>query len=131
MPRQRWPLASDRPAIELILAPAAGKPLPRTVLADTGAGSNRAGFELILDERDCLLCEGIPCQAVKLGGAYSGYDPVFLLRVQIPTLGFDHYLRAVGVPQPPAGLGGIACFRLLNRVSFGNFGDSSGFGLEL
>lgn len=132
MPRQQWPLASGRPVVEvaLTLAPG-GQTVTRTLLADTGAGSNQAGFELILDEQDCLMCGGSPCPAVSLGGAYSGNFPVYLLRVEIPQLGFDQYLRAVGVPHTPAGLEGIACFRFLNRFSFGNFGAANHFGLEL
>jgi hypothetical protein len=67
---------------------------------------------------------------VVLGGAYSGPYPIYLIRVQVPALGFDHHISAVGVPTTPAGFGGIACFRFLNRFPYGNFGDPSQFGLE-
>jgi hypothetical protein len=52
------------------------------------------------------------------------------LKVQVPSLGFVHNLRAVGVPSVPAGFDGIACFRFLNRFHYGNFGDPSHFSLE-
>jgi hypothetical protein len=99
-------------------------------LADTGAGNARAGFELLLEEQDCLAAGGVPSQTVVLGGAYAGPHPVYLLRVQIPDLGFDHHLPAVGVPAAPAGFDGIACFRFLNRFEYGNFGDAGQFGLD-
>jgi hypothetical protein len=50
--------------------------------------------------------------------------------VQVPALGFSQFVRAVGVPSPPAGFDGIACFGFLNRFSYGNFGDAGQFGLE-
>jgi hypothetical protein len=37
---------------------------------------------------------------------------------------------AVGVQTPPTGFDGIACFRFLNRFTYGNFGSSTQFGLE-
>jgi hypothetical protein len=118
MPRQQWSLAKGRPVIEIVLTLApSGQMVPRTVLADTGAGASRVGFELILDEQDCVLCGGRPCQGVSLTGAFLGRFPVYLLRVQLQQLGFDHFVRAVGVPRTPAGLDGIACFRFLNRSS--------------
>ena len=130
MPRALWPLARGRPvvAVDLTLA-ATGRQLRRDLLADTGAGAAHGGFELLLGESDCLLRGGIPAPAVDLGGAYVGPFPVYLIRVQIPALGFDHSVRAVGVQQVPAGLGGVAGFRLLNRFTYGNFGDSKQFGL--
>lgn len=132
MPRQQWSLASGRPVVEIVLTLAAGgQTVARMLLADTGAGSKLAGFELILDEQDCLMCGGSPCPAVSLGGAYLGVFPVYLLKVQIPQLAFDQHVRAVGVPNTPAGLEGIACFRFLNRFSFGNFGDADHFALEV
>lgn len=131
MPRQQWSLANGRPVIEIVLTLApSGQMVTRSVLADTGAGASRVGFELILDEQDCVLCGGRPCQPVSLTGAFVGRFPVYLLRVQLQQIGFDHFVRAVGVPQTPTGLDGIACFRFLNRFTYGNFGDHSRFGLE-
>ena len=55
---------------------------------------------------------------------------LYLLRVRIPELGFDNYLRAVGVPTLPSGFAGIAGFRFLNRFTYGNFGNPGEFALE-
>jgi hypothetical protein len=106
-----------------------GQPFPRTLLADTGAGSQASLYELILEENDCLLC-GVPYLSVRLSGAYVGWFPVYTLDVQLPALGFTQSVRAVGVPSVPRGFDGLACFRFLNRFTFGNFGDPSQFGLE-
>ena len=131
MPRVQWPLQQGRPCVQVILTLApAGQPFPRTLLADTGAGTVNDDFELILDENDCLLCGGISYPSVCLGGAYDGWFPLYDLAVQLPALGFAQTLRVVGVPSVPEGLDGIACFRFLNRFTFGNFGDPSQFGLE-
>jgi hypothetical protein len=131
MPRVQWPLAHGRPRVEVVLALAlGGQPYPRTLLADTGAGSRTAGIDLILDEDDCLLCGGVRFPSVMLGGAYAGSFPVYELGVQIPALAFDHAVRAVGVTSTPAGFDGIACFAFLDRFTYGNFGDPSQFGLE-
>lgn len=131
MPRQQWSLQHGRPAVEitLMLQPA-NQPATRLLLADSGAGSIHSGFELILDEHDCVIGGGILCQSVTLGGAYTGTYPVYLVRTQIATLGFDREVRAVGVQQPLTGFDGIACFRFLNRFTYGNFGDGGRFGLE-
>jgi hypothetical protein len=107
-----------------------GQPHRRTLLADTGAGSETAAFELVLDEHDCLLCGGFQYLAVTLGGAYVGSFPLYDLAVRIPALGFDQPVHAVGVPSVPVGFDGIACFGILNRFYYGNFGDRSQFGLE-
>ena len=132
MPRVQWPHRHGRPCVEVVLTPAlGGQPLPRTLLADTGAGSQTSGFELILDEDDCLLCGGFPYLSVTLGGAYVGSFPLYDLSVQVPALGFAQNLRVVGVPSVPKGLDGIACFRFLNRFTYGNFGDHKEFGLEV
>jgi hypothetical protein len=66
-----------------------------------------------------------------LAGALSGTFPVYLLGVEIPSIGFGSVVRAVGVDVTPVGLGGIAAFRFLNRFTYGNFGDSNQFGLEV
>lgn len=65
-----------------------------------------------------------------LGGAYTGTFPTYVIRVQLPPLGFDQTIRAVGVPATPAGFDGIAGFPFLNRFTYGNFGDPGRFGLE-
>src|SRR5712691_5873253 len=98
MPREEWPLWHGRPCVKIVLTLAlGGQPLPRTLLADSGAGSLNSKFELILDENDCLLCGGSPLQPINLGGAYTGSFPRYLLAVQIPSLGFTKKLRVVGV----------------------------------
>lgn len=131
MPRMQWPLLRNRPCVQIVLTGSAtNQPLLRALLADTGAGSRHAAFELILDETDCLRCDGSPIFSMTLGGAYVGSFPVYDLPVRLPALGFAQNLRAVGVPSLPAGFDGLACFRFLNRFTYGNFGDPGQFGLE-
>lgn len=131
MPRVQRPLLTGRPIVEVTLAYAPnGQQVIRNLLADTGAGSSQSGFELLLDEDDCLLCGGVPLQPIILGGAYVGSFPIYLMQVKIPDLGFDKAVPAVGLPSPPAGVDGIACFRFLNRFNYGNFADPTRFGLE-
>jgi hypothetical protein len=110
---------------------ALGQDLPRNLLADTGAGPAQGGFDLLLEERDCLMCGGMPAHPVVLGGAFTGSYPVYHVRVRLPVLGFDQYLAVVGVTGVPAGFDGIACFQILNRFGYGNFGDPRQFGLEI
>jgi hypothetical protein len=76
------------------------------------------------------LCGGKPFKTVALGGAYSGAHPVYLIPIEIPTLNFSARVFAVGVTSPPDGFDGIACFRFLNRFTYGNFGTKNEFGLE-
>lgn len=131
MPRAQWPLVAGRPSIEIELALVHGaQPVARTLIADTGAGRARSRFELILDEDDCLLCGGPSLKPTVLGGAYVGQFPVYLVQVRIPLLEFNTAVPVVGVPSPPAGFDGIACFRFLNRFNYGNFADPNQFGLE-
>jgi hypothetical protein len=131
MPRIEWPHRNGRPCVEIVLTLApAGQPSPRTLLADTGAGSSKSIFDLILDEDDCLLCGGMPGASVTLGGAIVGSFPLYDIAVQIPALGFGRNLRVVGVPSPISGFDGIACFRFVNRFHYGNFGNGGIFGLE-
>src|SRR5438552_190594 len=131
MPQVQWALQNGRPCVQVVLTLApSSEPLERTLIADTGAGSLHAGFEMILEEDDCLLCGGVPGQPMVLGGAYSGSFPVDELRVGIPALQFDQKLRVVGVPSLPTGFDGIAGFRFLNRFAYGNFGDAGQFDLE-
>jgi hypothetical protein len=132
MSQARWPLIGSRPAVQVVLTLAqGGQPLSRNLLADTGAGSRRTAIDLLLDEDDCLLCGGNPDQPITLGGAYSGSFPTYVVRVQLPALGFDQDLRVVAVPRLPAGFEGVACFRFLSRFTYGNFGDPSQIGLEI
>jgi hypothetical protein len=131
MPRALWALLHERPRIQIAPAqyPAGQRPV-LDLLADSGAGSNNSGFELILEESDCLKCGGRQTTTIHLGGAFSGPYPLYLLQVQIPQLGFARRIPAVGVPRMSAGFRGIACFRFLNRFTYGNFGHLDQFGLE-
>lgn len=132
MPRVQWQLRRGRPVIQVSFTLATGgQQTTRTLLADTGAGSFQSRFELLLHEGDCLRCGGIPLRPVTLGGAYIGAHRVYLIQVRIAQLGFDRAVRAVGVPSPPTGCDGIACFRFLSRFTYGNFGDHLQFGLEV
>jgi len=131
MPHVQWQLRRGRPCLEIVLTqPQGGRPYPRTLLADTGAGSQAVSIDLILDEHDCLLCGVVLYPPIRLGGAYAGSFLVYELRIQIPAFGFDQAARAVGIASTPAGFNGIACFRFLNRFTYGNFGDPGQFGLE-
>ena len=131
MPRVVWPLRHDQPNIEIVLPLATGQETVRNLLADSGAGTARAGFELILDEGDCLLAGGRPAQMVSLGGAYVGMYPVYVVRIRIPRLKFDRHVRSVGVATVPPGFDGLAAFRFLNRFTYGNFGSPGQFGLKI
>jgi hypothetical protein len=131
MPLVEWPLYADRPVLEVMLALAAGgHDLVRRLVVDTGAGSRRDVFELILDEDDCLHGGGIPIHQVQLSGAYHGVFPVYLVDVRIPGLSFDDSVPVVGVSSVPRGFDGIACFKFLRRFSYGNFGNPDRFGLD-
>ncbi len=125
------PLAGPTVCVQIVLTrTAAGQPLPRTLLADSGAGPRYSAVELILNETDCLQCGSPRGSLMILRSAYSGRFPVYDIALQLPALGFAQRLLAVGVPSVPVGFDGIACFRFLNRFTYGNFGDSSQFGLE-
>jgi len=76
------------------------------------------------------MCGGVPFKTVTLGGAYIGAHPIYVIPIQIPALKLNDNVFVVGVPAPPAGFDGIACFRFLNRFTYGNFGNKSEFGLE-
>jgi hypothetical protein len=132
MARAQWSLLHDRPIIQVILTLVQGsQQVARNLLADTGAGTAKSRFELLLHEQDCLLCGGIPLQGAVLAGAYVGPYPVYLVQVRIPLLGFDQAVPAVGVPAGLAGFDGIAGFQFLNRFNYGNFADPRQFGLEI
>jgi hypothetical protein len=117
--------------VEIVLVVAAsGQPFPRILLADTGAGSRSAAFQLVMDESDCVICGGKLLPPIALGGAYTGSFPLYDLLVRLPALGFAQTLAVVAVPSVPAGFDGIACFSFLNGFTYGNFGDPNQFGLE-
>lgn len=120
--------------IELsLVSPVNARQARRTLLADTGAGSTLGGMDLVLTEADrrrfSIGVEG----ALQLGGAFRGSFPTFWIPVSIPVIGFSALCLAVAVPssQLPRPLHGIACFRFLNRFTYGNFGDNNRFGLEI
>jgi hypothetical protein len=102
------------------------------LLADTGAGSDRTGMELILSEADRHRFSVGSAGTLRLGGAFTGSFPAFWVNVSVPALGFSDLCIAVAVPssQLPHPLRGIACFRFLNRFTYGNFADPDQFGLE-
>jgi hypothetical protein len=101
------------------------------LLADTGAGDDSWPYDLLLRDADCISCSGTPpLDTVLLGHAYRGRHPVYLVRVEIPALGYADDLQVVGVAVPPAGFDGIACFHFLNKFTYGNFGSPRQFGLE-
>jgi hypothetical protein len=132
MPRAVWRLVRGRPTIRVILTRAySSQRVTRILLADTGAGSAGAGFDLLLEHNDCLVSGGVRFQPIVLRGAYAGSFPTYIIPVEIPQVGFSQHVRAIGIPAAPPGLGGIACFSFLNRFSYGNFGDPAQFGLEI
>jgi len=124
------PLHNDRPALLVELRWPDGQGVPRRLVADTGAGTRRDTFELILDEDDCLQCGGVYVHSVRLRGAYTGSFPVYDVDVNVPGLEFDEPVNVVRVPNVPVGFDGIACFRFLRRFHYGNFGDPDAFGLD-
>jgi hypothetical protein len=131
MPRVDWPLLRGRPRIEaLLIRVSDSKPQLLQLLADTGAGSAHSSFELVLRESDCMQFGQILGYQVLLAGAYRGPFSVYLVRIEAPRLGFGGDLRAVAIPNPPAGFDGIACFSFLNQFTYGNFGDPAGFGVK-
>lgn len=131
MPRMTWLLTRGRPNVEIVLpSRTVGPQTVRRLLADTGGGSMHSKFDLILHEHDCLMCGGNRTKMVKMTGAYSGLFPIYGFRIQISQLGFDDDVEVAGVQNITSGLDGIACFRFLNRFTYGNFGDPGQFGLE-
>ncbi len=133
MPRVIYQLRNERPVVEVHLRdPLTGSTVPRTLLADTGAGRRTSRFELVLSDLDCQRFGGLPFGTVGLGGALSGRLPIYLVWVEIPALAVVRRVRAVAAPaaQLPPNLDGIAAFRFLNSFTYGNFGDANQFGLE-
>src|SRR6266478_5302547 len=103
MPAAQWPLQNDRPMIEIVLSAKAGQNLVCCLVADTGAGTRQSVYQFILAENDCTQCGAILVGHVKLGGAYSGSFPVYLVQIAIPQLNFNEPVPAVGVSQFPPG----------------------------
>jgi hypothetical protein len=131
MPRAQWALRNDRPVIEIVLTRMpGGQEVTRTLLADTGAGNAQAPFEILLEESDCVLCRGSLLKSAPLLGAFTGSHPIYLIPVKIPLLGVNQNVPAIGVPTLAATFDGIACFRFLNRFTYGNFGNRGEFALE-
>ena len=127
----QWELVGNRPAIRVLLCdPHTGRETGRVLLADTGAGSKAAPFELLVDEEDCLLYARKRGHFLRLSGAYAGEFRVYDVNVRIEHLGYLYDIPAVGVSKTPRGFDGIAGFRFLSRFNFGNFGDPERFGLE-
>jgi hypothetical protein len=113
-----------------LVDPGTGRLIPRTLLADTGAGPKNAIFDLLLDEDDCLLFSTDTGPITRLSGAYSGWFRIYRVSVCIEELNHSIDVNAVAVNQAPHGFDGIAAFRFLNSFMYGNFGDADRFGLE-
>jgi hypothetical protein len=111
-------------------APGGGPDLIRRLVADTGAGSGKAIFQLMLAESDCLQAGGILMGKIRLAGAYAGWFPVYLVQIRIPLLKFGEPVPTVGVSHVPQGFDGVAGFKFLKRFHYGNFGDADRFGLD-
>jgi hypothetical protein len=121
----------NRPAVEIsLLDPLSSQLQSRILLADSGAGSAVAPFELVLVEDDCLLFAVDDGELIRLHGAFSGEFRTYAIRIELPSLGFNKVVTAVGVEKAPSGFEGIAGFRFLNHFSFGNFGSPNSFGLD-
>jgi hypothetical protein len=131
MPRAQWVLMLERPVVQIVLTSSqSGQKALRTLVADTGAGGANDPFEFVLDEVDCLHWGGTPFKKITLSGSYSGSFPLYLVGVEIPALRFRDKVFAVAVKATPDGFDGIACFRFLNRFTYGNFGNQSEFVIE-
>jgi hypothetical protein len=128
-----WDFVRGRPVIQVELRPRTnGRQTARTLLADTGAGSARTLTDLIMLEADCRQFARTLEGTVQLGGALAGRFPTYWVPVLIPELQFSGICLVVSVPaiQLMLPIRGIACFRFLNRFTYGNFGDPERFGLE-
>jgi len=124
-----WALRRWRPQIVVRLSLAAGR-RTRRLVADSGAGSDRSEFDIVLDDRDCVASGGILVGQALLSGAYSGWFNVYSISVAIPAMSFRADIKAAGVDHVPHGFDGIASFKFLNRFHYGNFGDRNRFGLK-
>jgi hypothetical protein len=81
-------LRGNRPIVEIQLVDATSVHMVTgSLLADTGAGSLDAPFELILGENDCERYLGLRSSVdVRLGGAIVGSSPIYALRVRTSAL---------------------------------------------
>jgi hypothetical protein len=63
MPRLEWPHRNGRPCVEIVLTLVpAGQPLPRKLLADTGAGSSQSIFDSLSTKT--IACFVVACLAL-------------------------------------------------------------------
>lgn len=134
MPCVCWPLRNGRPSVQVqLMMSTLTFTVTRTLLADTGAGPHHSPFELIFGESDCRRFGVRQAGSVRLGGAYTGVSSIYIVRIEIPGLGFRGNVPTVPVPdaQLPIGFDGIAAFRFINRFTYGNFGDPNLFCLEI
>lgn len=109
-----------------------GSTAVRKLLADTGAGSNHSSFHVLLSEEDSRLFGISRVAPVQLTGAFEGLFHSFHVIAAISALNVTWQAIAVGVPSSriPLGFDGIACFRFLNSLDYGNFGNPDQFGLQ-
>jgi hypothetical protein len=90
-------------------------------------------MDLVLTESDRRQFSAGQEGTLRLGSAFTARFLSFWVPISIPALGFRALCIAVAVPSSrfPVQLQGIACFRFLNRFTYGNFGETDQFGLEL
>ena len=134
MARVSWALQNGQPVVRLYLRePGTGVLLPRTLLADTGAGSSRVPIELALSENDVARFGARGTTTMISSGAIRGQFSTASVWIELPSLNLSRQVAVMTVPasQLPQGLDGIVTYRFLNEFSFGNFGDRTTFGLEL
>jgi hypothetical protein len=131
--RVLWPLEKGQPIVRLYLRePRTGILLPRTLLADTGAGSAQVPIELVLSENDVARFGERGTTRMVSSGAIRGEFPTASVWIELPTLDVSRPVAVMTVPfaQLPQDLDGIVTYRFLNSFTFGNFGDKTQFGLE-
>jgi hypothetical protein len=129
-----WDLVRGRPVIQVVLSPRTnGRQTSRVLLADTGAGSSRTLTDLVLLDSDCRQFARTLEGSVRLGGAIAGRFSTYWMPVSIPVLSFSGVCLVASIPaiELILPIRGIACFRFLNRFTYGNFGDPNRFGLEI
>ncbi|NCO35514.1 MAG: hypothetical protein AUJ92_14985 [Armatimonadetes bacterium CG2_30_59_28] len=134
MPRVCWPLSEGRPVVEVsFIPPGNGREAPRVLLADTGAGTRNSAWHIVPSEEDCRRFRFRETPPVRLGGAFVGNFPTYLVRAAIPQLRFSRIVVAVSVPADgsPPGLDGIAGCSFLNAFHYGNCGRTDQFCLEV
>ena len=134
MPRKSWLLHHGRPAIEIYLTdPFTGFSEQRILLADTGAGARFSPVEIILSQADVARF-GVESDVGRVGmsGAIEGEFSIHAVDIEIPALKIARPFDVAGVS--PAvffpGFEGVACFRFLNTLNYGNGGNPAEFALE-